>query len=99
MTSPPLSATPGGVTSFHRALPDGRTNSCQKLLCAAAEPPIITTAQVPASVCREVARNAAPAGGAHRAGPSAAGRPEPQPVARTAATVSAMAAGRVLMTA
>src|SRR5580692_3923489 len=31
MTRPPLSATPGGVTSVHLADPAGRVNSCQKL--------------------------------------------------------------------
>ena len=30
-TSPPLSATPSGVTSDQRVAPAGRTNSCQKL--------------------------------------------------------------------
>ncbi len=46
MTIPPLLATPGGVASFHVLVPAGRTNSSQKLLCAAAEPPIWTIAQL-----------------------------------------------------
>ena len=46
MTIPPLLATPGGVASFHVLVPAGRTNSSQKLLCAAAEPPIWTMAQL-----------------------------------------------------
>ena len=53
-TSPPLSAVPGGVTSFQRVLPAGRMNSCQKLLSWAADPPITTAAQVPAAVSSEV---------------------------------------------
>ncbi len=53
-TSPPLSAVPGGVTSFQRVLPAGRMNSCQKLLSWAADPPITTAAQVPAVVSSEV---------------------------------------------
>ena len=50
-------ATPGGVAS--RQLPDpvGRTNSCQKLLWLAAEPPSTATAQVPDVVTSEVARD------------------------------------------
>ncbi len=37
-TSPPLSATPGGVTRDQRLAPDGRTKSCQKLLCDGGRP-------------------------------------------------------------
>ena len=55
-TRPPLLATPGGVARRHLLAPAGRTNSCQKLLCPAAGPPITATAHVPVAVTREVAR-------------------------------------------
>src|SRR5262249_22429961 len=42
---PPLSATPFGVASFQPPPAEPRVNSCQKLLCLAADPPISTTAQ------------------------------------------------------
>ena len=57
-TSPPLSATPGGVTRDQRLAPAGRTNSCQKLSAEAAEPPMTATAQVPCAVTSEVASGA-----------------------------------------
>src|ERR1700724_2083437 len=89
-TRPPLSGTPGGVTSFQPALPAGRTNSCQKLLCVAAEPPITTTAQVPAAVTMEVVMKAAPAAAASGAGPPCAGLPAlPQPASAASARASA----------
>ncbi len=72
-TRPPLSAVPGGVTSFQVLLPAGRTNSCQKLFSVAAEPPMTTTAHVPAAVVREVARNGVPAGRGFGRGPGRGG--------------------------
>src|SRR5258708_6937974 len=84
-------ATPGGVTSFHSALPAGRMNSCQKLLWLAAEPPMTVMAQVPDAVPREVARNDAPADGAPDAGPGPELTVPPQPaVSSTAARTSAI---------
>src|SRR5258708_11197853 len=56
-TRPPLSAVPGGVISFHRVLPAGRMDSCQKLLCRAADPPITAPAPVPAAVTTEVSQD------------------------------------------
>src|SRR5580658_8590557 len=53
-TSPPLSATPSGVTRDQRLAPAGRTNTCQKLFAEAAEPPMTVTAQVPCAVTSEV---------------------------------------------
>jgi hypothetical protein len=55
-TRPPLSATPGGVTSSHPPPAAGRVNSSQNLFSAAAEPPIATIAHVlpPASVIEVV---------------------------------------------
>ena len=53
-TSPPLSATPCGVTRAQRLAPAGRTKSCQKSSCAAAGPPMTATAQVPCAVTSEV---------------------------------------------
>ena len=44
---PPLLATPSGVASFQPPAGPGRTKTCQKLLCWAADPPIMTTAQLP----------------------------------------------------
>ena len=44
---PPLLAAPGGVASFQAAAWPGRTNTCQKLLWSAADPPITSTAQLP----------------------------------------------------
>src|SRR5271169_2548108 len=94
-TRPPLSGVPGGVISFQRGLPGGRANSCQKLLFVATEPPITATAQVPAAVARDVARNGAPAGGASGAGARAAGAALPQPAMSAADTrATAAAAGR-----
>jgi len=85
-TSPPLSATPGGVASSHWSLPAGRVNSSQNRFSAA--PPIATTAQaVPAAVVMGVASEADPAAG----GAAGAGPPEAQPCtaeARTAASTS-----------
>src|SRR5690242_609127 len=96
-TRPPLSATPGGVTSFQVVLPAGRANICQKLLWLATEPPITAIAQVPAGVTREVARNGAPAGGACDAapGPELAAAPQPE-VSAAAARASAIRAGRAV---
>ena len=56
-TRPPLLATPGGVASRHLPVAAGRTNSCQKLLCSAADPPMTATAQVPVVVTSEVDRD------------------------------------------
>src|SRR5580658_1714553 len=53
-TSPPLSATPSGVTSDQRVAPVGRRKSCQKLLYEAADPPMTATAHVPCAVTSEV---------------------------------------------
>ncbi len=53
-TSPPLVATPGGVTSFQLVLPAGRANSCENALSLLAVPPMTTAAQVPAVVASEV---------------------------------------------
>src|SRR5690348_314674 len=94
-TRPPLSATPGGVTSFQAVLPGGRANICQKLLWLATEPPMTAMAQVPAGVTREVARNGAPRGGACEAapGPELAAAPQPA-VNAAAARASAVRAGR-----
>ncbi len=63
---PPLLAMPSGVASFQAVVPDGRTNSSQKLLCWAAGPPITTSAQVPPGYSAEPASARAPgrAGGA-----------------------------------
>ena len=44
---PPLLATPSGVASFQAPAWPGRTNTCQKLLCPAADPPMTSTAQLP----------------------------------------------------
>src|SRR5260221_9255577 len=51
-TRPPLSAVSGGGTTFHRVLPAWRMNSCQKLFCRAADPPLTTTAHLPAAGAR-----------------------------------------------
>ena len=55
ITSPPLLATPGGVTSCQRSRPAGRANSCQKLLCWAVEPPSTPTAHDPPATSVAVA--------------------------------------------
>ena len=55
-------ATPGGVARRQVLVPAGRTNSCQKLLWLAAEPPITATAHVPVAVASEVARDGGAAG-------------------------------------
>src|SRR6185312_11099102 len=44
---PPLLATPGGVASCQAVFLAGRTKTCQKSLCAACEPPMTSTAQLP----------------------------------------------------
>ena len=62
-TSPPLSATPCGVTRAQRLAPAGRTKSCQKSSCAAAGPPMTATAQVPCAVTSEVLSGRAAGGG------------------------------------
>ena len=62
-TSPPLSATPGGVTSDQRLAPARRTKSCQKLLSEAADPPMTAIAQVPCAVTSEVLSGTVTAGG------------------------------------
>ena len=80
-TSPPLSATPCGVTSDQRLAPAGRTKSCQKLLCEAAEPPITAMAQVPCAVTSEVLSGTVTAGGA---GLVTAARCDPQAAIRPA---------------
>ena len=90
-TSPPLLATPGGVTSFHGSLAAARVNSSQNWFAPAAEPPIATIAQVASlAVVIEVASEAVPAG----AGAAAAPDPPPEQPASTdvpvteAATIS-----------
>src|SRR5690348_18128121 len=94
-TRPPLSATPGGVTSFQVVLPAGRPNICQKLLWVAAEPPMTAMAQVPAGVTREVARNGVPAGGIGAAGPGPELAALPQPAMSAAdARARTISAGR-----
>ena len=65
-TRPPLLATPGGVASRQVLVPAGRTNSCQKSLWLAAEPPITVTAHVPVAVASEVARDGGGRGGPWR---------------------------------
>ena len=55
-TSPPLLATPGGVTSFHVPEFAARANTCQNVGSA----DIGTTAQLPADVASEVAIELAP---------------------------------------
>ncbi len=62
-TSPPLSATPFGVTSDQRPAPAGRTKSCQKLLSEAADPPMTVIAQVPCAVTSEVLSGTVTVGG------------------------------------
>ena len=79
-TSPPLSATPSGVTSDQRLAPAGRTNSCQKLLSEAADPPMTAIAQVPCAVTSDVLSGTVTVGGAGlvtaaRCDPQAATRP------------------------
>ena len=103
-TSPPLSATPCGVTSDQRLAPAGRTKSCQKLLCEAAEPPITAMAQVPCAVTSEVPSGTVTAGGAGlvtaaRCDPQAASRPA-QATARPTQTprIPRMAQGRPRIT-
>src|SRR5580698_4966108 len=87
-TRPPLSATPGGVTSDHWLAPAGRTKSCQKLFSDAAGPPMTAIAHVPCAVTSEVLSGTATAGApavARPCGdPDALGDPEPQPAARPA---------------
>src|SRR5207244_655679 len=61
-TSPPLSATPGGVTSDQRSLVTGRKKSCQNL-SSASGPPMTATAQVPCAVTSEVDSGAVTGGG------------------------------------
>ena len=79
-TSPPLLATPGGVTSSHRSLAAARANSSQNWFAPAAEPPIATIAQVaPLAVVIEVTSEAVPAG----AGAAAAPDPPPAQPAST----------------
>jgi hypothetical protein len=63
-TSPPLSATPAGVTRDHVLAAAGRTKSCQKLSSDAADPPITAMAQVPCAVTSEVLSGAVTVGGA-----------------------------------
>src|ERR1700722_17034137 len=92
MTRPPLSATPGGVTSVHLADPAGRVNSCQKLSSLAAEPPITRIPQVAAAVDTEVASEGV------TACPIAALPellfPPPDPVPHPAAAIAATARAR-----
>src|SRR5258708_6213597 len=79
----PLLATPGGVTRRQLALPAGRANSCQKLLCWAAGPPMTVTAHVPPAVSTAVARD----GGAGAAdGALACRAAEPQPLSSAPAS-------------
>src|SRR4029077_9351424 len=70
----------GGVPSRHLPVAAGRTNSCQKLLCSAADPPMTATAHVPVAVTSEVARGGGRRGTAVPPGSRAA---EPQPAAST----------------
>ena len=49
-TSPPLSATPGGVASDHPDAPVGRTNSSQKVLAGSDRWPMGSTAMAPVDV-------------------------------------------------
>src|SRR5689334_22259281 len=53
-TRPPLTATPGGVTSDQRPAPAGRAKSCQKRSAPPVPPPMTATAQAPWPVTREV---------------------------------------------
>ena len=78
-------ATPGGVASRQVLVPSGRTNSCQKLLWLAAEPPITATAHVPVAVASEVARDGGVADGA---GAVACPAALPHPAASIAAASS-----------
>ena len=91
-TSPPLSATPEGVTCRHFGAPAGRANSCQKSSCCELEPPITTIAQlVPAAVVTA---------GASCGGATAAGRAGwlagllPQPAMSSAVSTGTAAARR-----
>src|ERR1035441_5640159 len=86
---PPLSATTGGVASVHRAAFAERVNSCQKLLCAALDPPMTTTAQVSVADASEVASDGVADDGRRAACGAAATAPQP---ARSAAASSAPAA-------
>ncbi len=95
-TRPPLSATPGGVASRQRVAPAGRTNSCQKLLCCAAEPPISTTAQPASLTANDVASGGA--GGAAACSVLAAGALL-QPAASRPATASAVTASPLALMA
>jgi len=89
-TRPPLSATPGGVTSDHWPAPVGRTKSCQKLSSDAADPPMTVIAQVPCEVTSEVLSGTVTAGGLGAApewpapDPAAVCDLDPQPAARPA---------------
>src|SRR5450755_4272098 len=92
-TSPPLSATPGGVASDHFAAPAGRVISCQKFSCSAADPPMSTTAQLaPPGPVREVTSGSRIAAALARAGVAAAVLP--QPAASTAVSAAASRAAR-----
>jgi hypothetical protein len=84
-TSPPLLATPGGVARRHLPVAVGRTNSCQKLLCSAADPPMTATAHVPVAVTSVVARDGGCAG---LAGALACRDADPQPAASADAASS-----------
>jgi hypothetical protein len=91
-----LSATPGGVTSDQRLAPAGRTNSCQKSFCEAADPPMTAIAQVPCAVTSEVFSDTVTAGGAAtvtRAG--CVPQPAASPDARSATRAQRSAPDRV----
>src|SRR5208282_6073311 len=87
-TRPPLSATPGGVTSDHWLAAGGRTKSCQKLFPDAADPPMTAIAQVPCAVTSEVLSGTAAADALavplDDPDPPGFCAPDPQPAARPA---------------
>jgi hypothetical protein len=83
-TRPPLSATPSGVTWRQAAVAVGRTNTCQKFSCCAADPPISTTVQLAPPV---LANEVVSGGGAGAAGSDVEGAGVlPQPATSKHAT-------------
>ena len=62
-TRPPLSATPGGVSSVHRDVASGRKKSCQKVLSGSLSVPMATTATTPEGVAKVASRATWTAGG------------------------------------
>jgi hypothetical protein len=85
-TSPPLSATPGGVCSVHAGLPDGRRKSSQKVLVGSSRCPIgSSTAEVDGEVTPEATGRLGAAGAS--AGVAVPDVPDPHAEV-TAATTS-----------